>query len=128
MMVGESGIFTPEDVAFVQEVGLQPGSRAAAGKGRGRGGGEGCLAGTRVTIQLSPRVCTQSVDVWPAGAWGSPCTPCWRPWAVWHTVPEHTPLPSPLCAQAGCKAILVGEAIVKQGDPEAGVKKLLSLA
>ena len=28
---------------------------------------------------------------------------------------------------AGCDAILVGESIVKQGDPEAGVKALLDL-
>lgn len=28
--------------------------------------------------------------------------------------------------QAGCGAILVGESIVKQGDPEAGVKALLA--
>ncbi len=33
-----------------------------------------------------------------------------------------------LALQAGCGAILVGEAIVKQGDPEAGVKQLLSIA
>lgn len=28
---------------------------------------------------------------------------------------------------AGCGAILVGESIVKQGDPESAVKQLLSL-
>jgi indole-3-glycerol phosphate synthase len=27
----------------------------------------------------------------------------------------------------GCQAILVGESLVKQGDPTAGVKELLSL-
>ena len=33
----------------------------------------------------------------------------------------------PCCAQAGVGAILVGESLVKQGDPAAGVKTLLSL-
>ena len=32
-----------------------------------------------------------------------------------------------LCCAAGCGAILVGESIVKQGDPEAAVKTLLEL-
>lgn len=31
-------------------------------------------------------------------------------------------------AGTGCGAILVGESLVKEGDPEAAVKKLLSLA
>lgn len=31
------------------------------------------------------------------------------------------------CVAAGCGAILVGESIVKQGDPEVAVKTLLEL-
>ncbi len=32
-----------------------------------------------------------------------------------------------VCVQAGVGAILVGESLVKQGDPATGIKKLLSL-
>ncbi|WIA32059.1 hypothetical protein OEZ86_002911 [Tetradesmus obliquus] len=39
-----------------------------------------------------------------------------------------TPDDVAFCQAAGVGAILVGEALVKQGDPTAGVKKLLSLA
>ena len=35
--------------------------------------------------------------------------------------------PCALAVAAGCGAILVGESIVKQGDPEAAVKALLEL-
>ena len=39
-----------------------------------------------------------------------------------------TPADVGVVAAAGCGAILVGESLVKQGDPEAGVKALLELA
>ena len=38
--------------------------------------------------------------------------------------PEHVAF----VEQTGCGAILVGESLVKEGDPEQAVKKLLSLA
>ena len=38
--------------------------------------------------------------------------------------PEHVAF----VQSTGCGAILVGESLVKEGDPEAAVKKLLSLA
>jgi len=38
-----------------------------------------------------------------------------------------TPADVAFVAEAGCGGILVGESIVKQGDPEAGVKELLEL-
>ena len=38
--------------------------------------------------------------------------------------PEHVAF----VEQAGCGAILVGESLVKEGDPEQAVKRLLSLA
>ena len=38
--------------------------------------------------------------------------------------PEHVAF----VAQTGCGAILVGESLVKEGDPELAVKRLLSLA
>jgi indole-3-glycerol phosphate synthase len=42
---------------------------------------------------------------------------------------SHTTLLAPvlLWLAAGCGAILVGESLVKQGDPEAAVKALLEL-
>ena len=38
--------------------------------------------------------------------------------------PEHVAF----VQQTGCGAILVGESLVKEGDPELAVKKLLSLS
>lgn len=38
--------------------------------------------------------------------------------------PEHVAF----VEQTGCGAILVGESLVKEGDPEQAVKRLLSLA
>lgn len=38
-----------------------------------------------------------------------------------------TPADVAVVQEAGCGAILVGESLVKQGDPEAGVKALLEL-
>ena len=40
------------------------------------------------------------------------------------STPEHVAF----VAQTGCGAILVGESLVKEGDPEQAVKKLLGLA
>ena len=90
-MAGESGIFTPADVAFVQS------------------GAHGWVAGLVVD--------NCSVERSLALSAGHP------------TVPNHLLLDSAmlLCGAAGCGAILVGESIVKQGDPEAAVKTLLEL-
>ena len=75
-MVGESGIFVPEDVAYVQEV-------------------------SRICIHDASLY--EGILVEPQLADGKPFL------------------------QAGVGAILVGESLVKQGDPAAGIKQLLQL-
>ena len=75
-MVGESGIFVPDDVAYVQSVSTHT---------------------MAVTFNQSFFY-------------------LWRPDQLCDVI-----------AQAGVGAILVGESLVKQGDPAAGIKTLLSL-
>ena len=100
-MAGESGIFTPADVAFVQS-----------------GGVVHCLHSCFQSC--SPRGVNASFGDVLAAIGSTYCTNS--------HVPLNLEFPIMLCwCAAGCGAILVGESIVKHGDPEVAVKTLLEL-